>query len=210
MAVRSTAWRSPSGAALRKWRDETPEALAVIAYRAGTGVRRLTYREFSDYVERFARELRELEVGPGQVVAMQLPNWWQVSALLLACGRVGAVVAPIMMTIGPRELERILSRLDASVCVTVDQWGDVQYSEAVAEMAPRLPKLRHRVVINGGDAPGGTVNFGRHFEETPWEQQPGGFLGALAEDPDRVAVVLFTSAAGNRGGAAEHHAQRER
>ncbi|WP_392876028.1 AMP-binding protein [Streptomyces sp. LN499] len=188
------AWRNEGPLAdLRKWRDETPDAHAVIAYRAGTGVRRLTYREFSDYVERFARALRELEVGPGQVVAMQLPNWWQVSALLLACGRVGAVVAPIMVTIGPRELERILSRLDASVCVTVDQWGDVQYSEAVAEMAPRLPKLRHRVVITGGDTHGDTVNFGRHFEETPWEQQPGALLGALAEDPDRVAVVLFTS-----------------
>ncbi|MGW2939324.1 AMP-binding protein [Streptomyces sp. NPDC055722] len=187
-------WRNEGPLAdLRKWRDETPEATAVIAYRADTGVRRLTYREFSDYVERFAGALHELNVGPGQVVAMQLPNWWQVSALLLACARVGAVVAPVMMTIGPRELERILARLEASVCVTVDQWNDVPYSDAVAEMAPRLPKLRHRVVITGGDTSEDAVNFGRHFEETPWERQPGTLTGAPVEDPDRVAVVLFTS-----------------
>lgn len=146
------AWRNEGPLAdLRKWRDETPDAHAVIAYRAGTGVRRLTYREFSDYVERFARALRELEVGPGQVVAMQLPNWWQVSALLLACGRVGAVVAPIMVTIGPRELERILSRLDASVCVTVDQWG-------TCSIRRRLPRWRPgcRSCGTGWSSPGAT------------------------------------------------------
>ncbi|AVH60688.1 long-chain fatty acid--CoA ligase [Streptomyces dengpaensis] len=187
-------WRNEGPLAdLQKWRDETPEAIAVIAYRAGTGVRRLTYREFGDYVERFAAALHELNVGPGQVVAMQLPNWWEVSALLLACARVGAVVAPVMMSIGPRELERILSRLDAGVCVTVDQWGDVRYADAVAEMAPRLPKLRHRVVISGGNTSEDVVNFGRHFEDTPRERQPGTLPGVPAEDPDRVAVVLFTS-----------------
>ncbi|MGW9030256.1 AMP-binding protein [Streptomyces sp. NPDC055722] len=187
-------WRNEGPLAdLRRWRDETPEATAVLAYRAGTGVRRLTYREFSDYVERFAGALSELDVGPGQVVAMQLPNWWQVSALLLACARVGAVIAPIMMTIGPRELERILARLDASVCVTVDRWGDVQYSDAVAEMAPRLPKLRHRVVITEGDTPEGAVNFGRHFEDASRERQARALIGAHAEDPNRVAMVLFTS-----------------
>jgi cyclohexanecarboxylate-CoA ligase len=98
-----------------------------------------------------------------------------------------------MMSIGPRELERILSRLDADVCVMVDRWGDVHYADAVAEMAPRLPKLRHRVVITGGDTPEGAVNFGRFFEETPWERRPRALSEAPAEDPDRVAVVLFTS-----------------
>ncbi|MEU1601399.1 AMP-binding protein, partial [Streptomyces sp. NPDC005708] len=64
-------WRTEGPLAdLRKWRNETPEATAVIAHRAGTGMRRLTYRELSDYVERFARALTELDVGPGQVVAM--------------------------------------------------------------------------------------------------------------------------------------------
>ncbi|MEU6324926.1 AMP-binding protein [Streptomyces sp. NPDC047009] len=187
-------WRTEGPLAdLRKWRNETPEATAVIAHRAGTGMRRLTYRELSDYVERFARALTELDVGPGQVVAMQLPNWWQVSALLLACARVGAVVAPVMPSIGPRELERILVRLEADVCVTADEYGGVRYADAVADMAPRLPRLRHRVVIARGNAPKGTVDFGRHFEETPRERQPGTFPGALTEDPDRVAVVLFTS-----------------
>ncbi|MEU6404957.1 AMP-binding protein [Streptomyces sp. NPDC046985] len=187
-------WRDEGPLAdLRRWTEETPDAAAVIAYRADTGMRRLTFRELSAYVERFAGALRELGVGPGQVVVMQLPNWWQVSALLLACARVGAVVAPVMMSIGPRELERVLARLDASVCVTVDRLADVRYADEVAAMTPRLPSLRHLVVMTESEVPDDAVDFGRHFEETPWERRPETFAKAPPEDPDRVAVVLFTS-----------------
>jgi acyl-coenzyme A synthetase/AMP-(fatty) acid ligase len=64
-----------------------------------------------------------LGVRPGQAVACQLPNWWQAQALLLAATRLGAVVAPVMTTIRPRELERMLRLLGARVCVTVDEWA---------------------------------------------------------------------------------------
>ncbi|MFF3890320.1 AMP-binding protein [Streptomyces sp. NPDC001914] len=194
-AYRTTGvWRNEGPLAdLRKWSVETPDATALIAYRHDKEERRLTFREFGTYVERFAGALNELGVGPGQVVVMQLPNWWQVSALLLACARIRAVVAPVMMTIGPRELERVLARLDASMCVTVDQWNDVAYADEVAAMEPRLPHLRHRVVMTQGEVSEGAVDFSRHFEETPWEQRPEALPEERGDDPDRVAVVLFTS-----------------
>lgn len=136
----SGVWRNEGPLAdLRKWREETPEATAIVAYRNGADLRRLTYREFSEQVERFAGALSALGVGPGDVVAVQLPNWWQVSALLLACARVEAVFTPVMMTIGPRELERVLKRLGAVVCVTADRWNDADYARRVAEMAPDFP-----------------------------------------------------------------------
>ncbi|MFI2428662.1 AMP-binding protein [Streptomyces sp. NPDC018955] len=186
-------WRREGPLAdLRRWRDETPEAIAVIAHQKGTGVCRLTYRDFGDHVERFACALSELDVVPGQVVAVQLPNWWQVSALLLACERVGAVFAPIMMTIGPREVERMLARLEAGVFVTVDRWGERRYADAVAGMADRLPGLRHRVIVTDGETPPGAVDFGRHFER-PREGRTTALGEAPAEDPNRVAVALFTS-----------------
>ena len=72
-------------------------------------------------------------------------------ALLLAAPRLQAVVAPIMTTIRPRELERMLHRLGASVCVTVDEWAGFDHAAALGEIAPRLPELRHRVVIGEPD-----------------------------------------------------------
>ncbi|WP_446041775.1 AMP-binding protein [Streptomyces sp. SID1121] len=181
---------------LRRWRELIPDAPAVIAYRSGAGMRRLTYSEYARYVERFAGALHELGVRPGHVVAIQLPNWWQLSALMLACVRVGAVVAPVMPTIGARELERTLARVGASVCVTADRWAGTEHAEALSKMASRLPGLRHRVVL-GDSAPGSEVDFVRHFEETPWERRHPMVVSESNEDPDRGAVVLFTS--GNSG-----------
>jgi cyclohexanecarboxylate-CoA ligase len=66
---------------LRMWRDETPDAPAILARQVRTGATsRLTYSEYARLVERFAGALTELGVGPGQVVAFQLPGVWQVAS----------------------------------------------------------------------------------------------------------------------------------
>jgi cyclohexanecarboxylate-CoA ligase len=177
---------------LRRWRDESPDATAMISAAADAGVRPVTWREYAGFVERFAGAFRELGVEPGGVVAVQIPSWWQCSALLLACARVGAVCAPVMTTIRPRELERILRRLDARVCVTVDRWAGFEHSAAVAEMAPRLPALRHRVIL-GATVAEDEIDFSEFFEHTSWAARHPMALEDARVDPDRVVLALFTS-----------------
>lgn len=187
---------------LRRWRDETPDAPAIKAYRADGDATLISYAELARHVERFAGALYELGVRPGQVVACQLPNWWQAQALLLAAARLKAVLAPIMTTIRPRELERVLSRLGASVCVTADEWAGFGHAAALREIAPRLSGLRHRVVM--GEPGDGEIDFRSFFEETPWEQRHPVALDDAREDPDRVALVLFTSGTSGEPKAALH------
>lgn len=67
-------WRDLTPAAdLRRWARETPDAVAIITHRAGSGVQRMTYREYADKVDRVTAVLGELGVGPGNVVTVQLP-----------------------------------------------------------------------------------------------------------------------------------------
>ncbi|GAA3105131.1 cyclohexanecarboxylate-CoA ligase [Pseudonocardia yunnanensis] len=181
---------------LRRWRRESPDAVAIKAYRAGATPSEMSsveidYADFAHYVERFAGALYEMGVRPGHVVAFQLPNWWQAAALFLAATRLQAVLAPVMTTIRPRELERMLARVGANVCITVDEWAGFDHAAALREMAPRLPELRHRVVI--GKVDDGETDFGSFFENTPWEQRHPVALDDAVEDPDRVAVLFFTS-----------------
>ena len=42
---------------LRRWRDRTPQATAVMAYRADGEARSISYTEFASRVERFAGAL---------------------------------------------------------------------------------------------------------------------------------------------------------
>ncbi|MFI5610747.1 AMP-binding protein [Amycolatopsis sp. NPDC051903] len=170
---------------LARWRDETPDALALVARCVDTGeTTRLTYREYARLVSVYTGALKELGVGPGQVVALQLPNVWQVNVVLLACFAVGAVVAPIMPTIRSRELERVLARVGASVCVTAD-------GASLAELAPRLPRLRHRIVL-------GSPDFAVFERAQPIP------LSEAKVDPDQVSLVLFTSGTTGEPKAALH------
>src|SRR5262245_27610795 len=112
------AWRTGSLLTdLWHWRDHTLTAPAVIAHRAGGRRIQLSYQEYSDWVDRFAAALLELGAGPGTVVAVQMPDRWQASALILAAIRTGSVVAPIRPTFGALETEQILRRVHASIYI---------------------------------------------------------------------------------------------
>src|SRR5687768_6114366 len=118
-----------NGSAYRQkgwWRDETvlddlrraikshPDKTAIIAARYfSRDVTKLSYVELGMYVDRFAGALRELGVGREQIIAVQLPNWWQFTAIALACARLGAVLAPIPPDYRRREVEFILGRTEA-------------------------------------------------------------------------------------------------
>ena len=77
--------------------SSTPDRDAIIGYRVTEDARTtLTYRELNDNVTRIAAGLVGMGIEPGDVVACQLPNWWQTTALHLACMRIGAVLNPLM------------------------------------------------------------------------------------------------------------------
>jgi cyclohexanecarboxylate-CoA ligase len=183
------------------WRDTTflddlaesvrlrPDEPVLINGRTADGtVRVVTYREFDQLTRRIAGGLDDFGVRSGDVVAFQLPDWWETAALLLACLRVGAVAQPIVPQLRAREIERALARTGARVCITVDSWAGFGHARGLAEMAPRLPRLRQRVVC-GDAADTGAVDFYEYFVNRP---DPD--LSALSPlDPDQPSMVLFTS-----------------
>lgn len=66
-------------------------ALTAVQIEAGTTTR-FTYREMARMADRIAVGLARLGVGRGDIVACQLPNWWQFTLTYLACSRIGAVM----------------------------------------------------------------------------------------------------------------------
>ena len=74
-----------------------PDKTALVASRADASApHRISYRELGDKVALAAGALRGLGVVPGDVVEVQVPNWWEFVVTSLACGRIGAVVNPLM------------------------------------------------------------------------------------------------------------------
>jgi len=186
------------------WRDETflddlagwvrvhPDAPAFINGRSRGGVEVLSYQEFDQHVRRLARGLYDLGVRTGDVVALQLPDWWETAALLLACMRVGAIAQPMVPELRAREIERTLFRTSARVCIVVEDWAGFDHSQALAEMAPRLPQLRHRVVY-GDAASTGALDFHECLLGKGGKTETPDLSPLPVLDPDRPCLVLFTS-----------------
>jgi cyclohexanecarboxylate-CoA ligase len=168
----------------------TPDKPALVADRADReSPRRFTYREFGDLVARAAASLRSLGVGRGDIVAVQLPNWWEFVVAALACNRVGAVVNPLMPIFRERELSYMLEFAEAKVFVVPKTFRGFDHEAMAAGLQASLPKLRHVIVVDGD----GPNSFDRTLLATGerLEAPREGSAGALP--PDEMAVMMFTS-----------------
>jgi cyclohexanecarboxylate-CoA ligase len=177
---------------LREAAAAHPGRPAVVGHRADGGGRVLGYAELEAAVDRFAGALVELGVRRGEVVAVQLPNWWEAAALPLACARAGVAVCPVLPFYGRRELAHILALTEARVLVTLPSWEQAPLAATALELAAELPGLDH-VVVAGGQRPAGTVGFDEHFGGTAWEERHAGELDRRQLGPDEPFQVLFTS-----------------
>jgi cyclohexanecarboxylate-CoA ligase len=183
------------------WRDQTflddlrrgaaqhPERPALITYRAdGARTRVVDYGELARLTERFAAGLASLGVEHGDVVAVQLPNWWEIAPLGLACARVGAQLCMLLTIYRRYELDEILRLTGARVCVTVADWGGARLGDIVADLSGELPELEH-VVVAGDERPAGTLSFADVF----LDGEPPAVTEARELGPDDPFLVLFTS-----------------
>ena len=95
---------------------KTPDKVAIVADRADREqAPRFTYRQLEDLANRAASSLLRLGVGPGDVVTVQLPNWWEFVVTAFACSKIGAVMNPVMPILRERELLYILTFCQAKV-----------------------------------------------------------------------------------------------
>jgi acyl-CoA synthetase len=72
---------------------------------------------------RLAAGLHRRGVGPGDAVAVQLPNWMEAAASFWAAALLGAVVVPIVHFYGPKEVRHILGTTRPRVMITSDAFG---------------------------------------------------------------------------------------
>lgn len=169
-----------------------PDKLALTAVRSETGeVRRFSYRELAALADRMAVGLSRLGVGRNDVVAMQLPNWWQFSLMYLACSRIGAVINPLMHIFRERELSFMLKHGEAKVLIVPKVFRGFDHENMARALQPSLPDLR-RIVVIGGDGPD---DFDALLTRPQWEKEPDAraILTGGRPGPDDITQLIYTS-----------------
>ena len=169
-----------------------PDKLALTAVQVETGaVTRFTYAELARMADRIAVGLTRLGVGRNDIVACQLPNWWQFTLTYLACSRIGAVVNPLMHIFRERELSFMLRHGEAKLVIAPKTFRGFDFEAMVTGLQPSLPDLRHVVVVGGT----GANSFEALLSGPEWEKAPDAqdILTRHRPGPDDVTQLIYTS-----------------
>jgi acyl-CoA synthetase len=95
-----------------------------------------TFADVELVARRLAAGLRERGVGPGDVVAFQLPNWMEAAAVFWASAFLGAVVVPIVHFYGRKEVAYILDSVGPRVFVTAERFGRLEFQPGLCAKVP--------------------------------------------------------------------------
>ena len=172
--------------------ERDPGRTAVVGHNSLTGTDfTLSYGELYHRSVRLACEFREMGIGRGDVVAVQLPNWWHYAAIYTACVRIGAVINPLMPIFRERELEFMLGFAHAKALVVPREFRSFDYPCMAAALKPGPPALEHVLVVEGGDVPNA---FEKRLQRA-WEDEidPGEYFAALRPEPNDVTEIMYTS-----------------
>lgn len=131
-----------------------------------------TFRDVELMARRLAAGLRARGVGPGDVIAFQLPNWVEAAVTFWASAFLGAVVVPIVHFYGRKELAYIIDTAKPTVFISTAHFRHMEFH---ADLCAGIPVV-------------GLV--GEDFEELLADEP---MPGELHTDPASPTLIAFTS-----------------
>lgn len=151
--------------------------------------RSLTWAGLAQRVDSLARGLAGIGVKPGDRVNLLVPPGIELTSLIYACLRLGAVIVVADAGLGTRGLGRAIRGAGPAYLIGIDRaltgakvlgWPGIRVAvEAMPAAKRRLLGVRHTI-----------PELLAHGTATAESGQPSGFTAA---DPDADAAVLFTS-----------------
>lgn len=143
-----------------------------------------TVGEIHALAKRVAATLQRRGIGPGDAVAVQLPNRLEATIAYEAVLLAGATLVPIVHIYGPNEVRFILEQSGAKILVQPDRWRSIEYTGRVA-MYDDLPALE-QVVVVGEVVPEGA---------SAWDELIRSSSDYTPPDchADDIALLIYTS-----------------
>ena len=165
------------------WRPETlgqmlADGLAAspeVGFRVHSAVRPYegTFGDVEREARRLAAGLAARGVGPGDVVALQLPNWMEAAAAFWASAFLGAVTVPIVHFYGRKELGHIMATAKPKVFLSTAQFGRMSFQPDLCADVPIVGLV-------------GQSSYTDLLADEP-------MTGTLDADPASPALIAFTS-----------------
>jgi fatty-acyl-CoA synthase len=195
---------------LSHWAEATPGAPAFVH-----GDRVVSFAELHEQALRAAQGLSDLGVGPGDRVALWLPNVPAYPILYFACTRLGAIAVAVNTRYRAVEVADIVGRSGAKVLACAPGFRGIDFLAILAEIDPAtLDRLAALVFV--GDAPEPVSATVERLRRVPFDRLRSrprhGMNHASAKAPCNIFTTSGTTSAPkfvlHRQGAISSHAQQ--
>ena len=163
--------------------DRFADKLAIIV-----DGRRATYRQLQQDVLSVANGLLAEGLEPGDVIAGQLPNSYEIPVLHLACNMVGMLYMPLHDSWRALEVGHLLAQAKVKVVISRHLYRDFDYVRMIRDLRPDLPDLKTHFVI-GESAGDGIKPFEMLIAAEPLGTKQ---IASLRPDPDYPAALMLS------------------
>ena len=145
-----------------KWAKERPDSVAMVQHEDG---REITYKKFSSLIDFFALKLLDMEIQKGDRVATQLVLLPEHMALMYACFKIGAIIAPLDLRLSENEVVRDINKVEPIAFFFLGETPVRDFRMVGEAVSKGCPSVKHLVQFTANPKPGdiiqGAVKIGR-------------------------------------------------
>jgi acyl-CoA synthetase (AMP-forming)/AMP-acid ligase II len=184
-----------------KWARTQPDSVAMVQHEDG---REVTYKQFRSLIDFFALKLLDMGIQKGDRVATQLVLLPEHMALMYACFKIGAMIAPLDVRLSENEVVRDISKIDAAAFFFLGDTPVRDFRMVGKAVLKGCPSVKHLVQFTPNPKPGDIIegavsitdlmNKGRLV----WLKVRDVFTGALKKAYQQVdkrtpALIIYTT-----------------
>jgi len=179
-------WKLPLvNSYIEKWAADAPERAVMIQHEDG---RTVTYSQFNAMIDLFALKLLEMGIRKGDRVATMLLLFPEHLALMYACFKVGAIIAPLDVRLKEAEVVRDLDKIKPKAFFFHGNTPVRDFREVGRAIQQNCAYVEHLVQLSPapqqGDILAGAVSFAEEFDSTR--------LAALKNNNQLTALLADT------------------
>lgn len=171
----------------------------IVSCRTEGDIHRYSFRELAARARKMAQALARLGAGPGTRVGTLAWNGYRHLELYYAASGSGAVLHTLNPRLHPDQLEWIASDAEDQVI-----FFDLTFLPLIQELAPRLPQVRHFVLMSDSshlpDAPGGILAY-----EDLIDNESGDYQWPLFDEDTPSSLCYTSGTTGNPKGVLYSH-----